>query len=96
MTNEILIIDDNSDIRQLISGILRDKGFIVREAANFDQAMLEINKKLPIENLIHFMNYRYHPIVFNIFDNYCLLCNQGIIFYNEDEKLDSIQCNHNI
>jgi two-component system, NtrC family, nitrogen regulation response regulator NtrX len=47
MTNEILIIDDNSDIRQLISGILRDKGFIVREAANFDQAMLEINKKLP-------------------------------------------------
>ena len=47
MTNEILVIDDNSDIRQLISGILKDKGFIVREAANFDQAMLEINKKLP-------------------------------------------------
>ena len=47
MTNEILIIDDNSDIRQLISGILKEKGLIVREAANFDQAMLEINKKLP-------------------------------------------------
>ena len=47
MTNEILVIDDNSDIRQLISGILKDKGYIVREAANFDQAMLEINKKLP-------------------------------------------------
>jgi len=47
MTNEILVIDDNSDIRQLISGILKDKGFVVREAANFDQAMLEINKKLP-------------------------------------------------
>jgi len=47
MTNEILIIDDNSDIRQLISGILKDAGFMVREAANFDQAMLEINKKLP-------------------------------------------------
>ena len=47
MTNEILIIDDNSDIRQLISGILKDKDFIVREAANFDQALLEINKKLP-------------------------------------------------
>ena len=27
MTNEILLVDDNSDIRQLISGILRDKGF---------------------------------------------------------------------
>jgi two-component system, NtrC family, nitrogen regulation response regulator NtrX len=47
MTNEILIIDDNADIRILITGILKDKGFVVREAANFDQAMLEINKKLP-------------------------------------------------
>ena len=47
MTNEILVIDDNSDIRQLISGILKDRGFIVRVAANFSQAMLEFNKKLP-------------------------------------------------
>ena len=47
MTNEILVIDDNSDIRQLISGILKDAGFTIREAANFDQAVLEINKKLP-------------------------------------------------
>jgi len=47
MTKEILIVDDNLDIRQLISGILRDKGFKVREAANFEQALLEINKKLP-------------------------------------------------
>ena len=47
MANEILVIDDNSDIRQLISSILKDAGFTVREAANFDQAMLEINKKLP-------------------------------------------------
>ena len=47
MANEILVIDDNLDIRQLISGILKDRGLIVREAANFDQALLEINKKLP-------------------------------------------------
>ena len=47
MTNEILVIDDNSDIRRLISGILKDKGFMVREAANFNQAVFEINKKLP-------------------------------------------------
>ena len=47
MTKEILVIDDNSDIRQLISSILKDKGLRVREAANFDQAMFEINKKLP-------------------------------------------------
>ena len=47
MTKQILIIDDNSDIRLLISGILKDKGFDVREAANFDQALNELNKKLP-------------------------------------------------
>ena len=47
MANEILIVDDNSDIRQLIASILRDKGFEVREAANFNQALLEIKKKLP-------------------------------------------------
>ena len=47
MTKEILVIDDNLDIRQLISGILKDQGFSVREAANYSQALLEINKKLP-------------------------------------------------
>ena len=47
MSNEILIVDDNLDIRQLISSILKDKGYVVREAANFDQALIEINKKLP-------------------------------------------------
>ena len=52
MTKEILVIDDNSDIRILISEILRDHGFFVREAANFDQAKLEINKKLPDVSVI--------------------------------------------
>jgi len=47
MTNEVLVIDDNSDIRQLICAILKDKGFTVREAANYDQALSEINKKTP-------------------------------------------------
>jgi len=47
MANEILVVDDNSDIRALIAGILKDYGLNVREAANFDQAIDEINKKLP-------------------------------------------------
>jgi len=47
MTNEILVVDDNLDIRLLISSILKDKGFSVREAANFDQAINEINRKVP-------------------------------------------------
>ena len=38
---------DNIDIRNLISSILRDKNYEVREAANYDQATFEIDKKLP-------------------------------------------------
>ena len=47
MINEILIIDDNLDIRQLVSDILKTKGFAVRQAANYNQAISEIDKKLP-------------------------------------------------
>ena len=47
MNKEILVVDDNSDIRLLISSILKDKGFAVREAANFDQAKNEIDIKIP-------------------------------------------------
>ena len=34
-------------IRNLISNILKDKNYSVREAANYDQAVFEIDKKLP-------------------------------------------------
>ena len=47
MTTEILVIDDNADIRFLICSILKEKNFYVRSAANYEQAVSEINKKLP-------------------------------------------------
>tara|TARA_Y200000002_G_scaffold378015_1_gene384604 strand:- start:5133 stop:6503 length:1371 start_codon:yes stop_codon:yes gene_type:complete len=47
MNKEVLVIDDNPDIRYLICNILKEKSFSVRSAANYDQAVLEINKKLP-------------------------------------------------
>ena len=47
MSAEILIIDDNSDIRFLISSLLKDCGFYIRQAANYNQALSEIDKKLP-------------------------------------------------
>ena len=47
MNKEILIIDDNPDIRLLVSNILKEQTFLVRTAANYDQAEFEINKKLP-------------------------------------------------
>ena len=47
MKNEVLIIDDNFDIRNLVSNLLKDKNYNIRSAANFDQAVYEIDKKLP-------------------------------------------------
>jgi two-component system nitrogen regulation response regulator NtrX len=47
MKTEILVIDDNADIRFLICNILQENGYIIRSAANYDQAFKEINTKLP-------------------------------------------------
>jgi two-component system nitrogen regulation response regulator NtrX len=47
MKKEILVIDDNSDIRFLICNILQENGHSIRSAANYDQAVKEIKKKLP-------------------------------------------------
>ena len=47
MLKEILVIDDNSDIRYLICNILKEQNYEVRSAANYDQAVREINKRLP-------------------------------------------------
>ena len=47
MHKEILVIDDNPDIRFLICNILKEQDFKVRSAANYDQAVIEINNKLP-------------------------------------------------
>ena len=47
MLREILVIDDNADIRFLICNILQESGYSVRSAANYDQAVKEINTNLP-------------------------------------------------
>ena len=47
MSNDILIVDDESDIRTLLCGILEDEGYFTREAANSEQAYAEINARLP-------------------------------------------------
>ena len=45
--SDILIVDDERDIRELISDILRDEGFTTRLAANSDECMAEINAAAP-------------------------------------------------
>ena len=47
MHKDILVIDDNPDIRFLICNILKERQYNVRSAANYDQAVVEISKKLP-------------------------------------------------
>jgi len=47
MSIEILIIDDNADIRNIINDLIMDAGYKTRLAANYNQALTEIDKKLP-------------------------------------------------
>ena len=47
MMAEILIIDDNSDIRNILNELIQDAGYKTRLAANYNQALAEIDKKLP-------------------------------------------------
>jgi two-component system nitrogen regulation response regulator NtrX len=45
--SDILIVDDEQDIRELVSDILRDEGFATRLAANADECMAAINVDAP-------------------------------------------------
>ena len=47
MSFEILIIDDNSDIRFLLEELISEEGYSTRIAANYSQALSEIDKKIP-------------------------------------------------
>ncbi|WCL52928.1 sigma-54-dependent transcriptional regulator [Gimibacter soli] len=47
MALDILIIDDEADIRDLISGILEDEGYQTRTAYDSESALDEIEKRLP-------------------------------------------------
>ncbi len=47
MAHEILIVDDEPDIRALVEGILTDEGFETRQAANSDQALAAFRARRP-------------------------------------------------
>ena len=47
MAEDILIIDDEADIRALVSGILQDEGLATRQAATTETAWEEICKRAP-------------------------------------------------
>jgi len=47
MANDILIVDDEVDIRELVAGILEDEGYVVRTAGNADDALNAIESRRP-------------------------------------------------
>src|SRR5271170_1312996 len=47
MAHDILIVDDEADIRMLIGGVLKDEGYATRDAADTAQALAAIQARQP-------------------------------------------------
>src|SRR6516164_1149058 len=47
MTLDILIVDDERDIRELVAGVLGDEGYDCRTAADSDGALAAIDQRRP-------------------------------------------------
>jgi two-component system, NtrC family, nitrogen regulation response regulator NtrX len=47
MPHDILIVDDEADIRELVAGILEDEGFGTRTARDSDTAIAEVSNRRP-------------------------------------------------
>jgi two-component system nitrogen regulation response regulator NtrX len=47
MALDILIVDDEQDIRDLVSGVLDDEGYGTRTAASADEALAALDERLP-------------------------------------------------
>jgi two-component system, NtrC family, nitrogen regulation response regulator NtrX len=47
MASDILIVDDEADIRELVAGILDDEGFSTRTARDSDTALAEVSNRRP-------------------------------------------------
>ncbi|MEL6830864.1 MAG: response regulator, partial [Pseudomonadota bacterium] len=47
MSGDILIVDDEPDIRELIAGVLEDEGYAVRTAATSEIALSAVRSRTP-------------------------------------------------
>src|ERR1041385_1177000 len=47
MASDILIVDDEADIRELVAGILQDEGYDTRTARDSDEARATIKTRRP-------------------------------------------------
>src|ERR1051326_6299253 len=47
MASDVLVVDDEADIRELVAGILTDEGYAVRTANDGEQALAETRARNP-------------------------------------------------
>jgi two-component system nitrogen regulation response regulator NtrX len=47
MALEVLVVDDEADIRELVSGVLEDEGYVVRTAADSNGALEAVKERRP-------------------------------------------------
>ena len=47
MSAEILVVDDEADIRELVGGILQDEGYVVRTAGNSADTLAAVRARAP-------------------------------------------------
>ena len=47
MALEVLVVDDEADIRELVSGVLEDEGYAVRTAADSDSTLDAVEERRP-------------------------------------------------
>src|SRR5262245_64615913 len=47
MASDIVIVDDEADIRELVAGILEDEGYVTRTARHSDEALAAIQARRP-------------------------------------------------
>ena len=79
MAIEILIVDDNSDIRNILNELIIDAGYKTRIAANYNQALSEIDKKIAL------------PFNTSIFSNFAISLIQHIFIKNGKILMNIIQ-----
>src|ERR1700740_3555309 len=47
MASDVLVVDDEADIRELVAGILSDEGYSVRTAADSESALASVRARKP-------------------------------------------------
>src|SRR3954454_5032493 len=52
MALEVLVVDDEADIRELVSGVLEDEGYAVRSAADSNSALDAVEDRRPSKVLL--------------------------------------------